>query len=130
LNTTVDSKLVIDVPYSQTEIKKTTVDANKQTTTYNTLPSRLNFTAISDLFYNQETSAIRRYVPFTVTAIITQQNIDFFAGIGSAINDLFSNPGKFFVKNWFAELMLALLILFIVVVAATARKAFGSNQGG
>ena len=109
----VNSPLIIDVPFDQTVLRKENINTAQK---YETIPSTLKFDILSDLIYSNERKTIRRFVPITITAIITQVNANVITETIQAFTDFFTNPLSFLVANWFGIFILAITVLFIAVV--------------
>jgi len=117
------SPIVINAPYSETAIQQENVEG--EIVQYQTVPSRLQFIAINDLIYNNERNVIRRYVPFTITAIISPEFVDIIGGIGQSFTEFLNNPWQWFFQNWFLLFIAGVVALFIVSIW---RKARGSGS--
>jgi hypothetical protein len=121
LSLNVASPLVIDAPYSDKVIQRENIvtDVNTTVTTYASVPTRLRFDVITDLVHSNETSVIRRFIPYSITAMITKP-----PSIFSWVTDFLKNPGKWAVTNWFVLFFLAVAVLFSAIVY---RKFKGSG---
>lgn len=109
MNGELNDPLVIDVPIDETKYSNEGLDQN---TGFASLPERLKFYFVSELFYNHELTSNRYIVPITITAVITGKYADYFGGLG----DLIDNPAKWLIQNWFLIGLLFFLILLISVI--------------
>lgn len=109
LNGEVNDPLVIDVPIEETKYSNQGIDNNSG---FASLPSKLKFYFVSDLFYNHELTSQRFVVPITITVVITGTYLDYFGGF----QELIDNPAKVLIENWFIVGLLLFLILFVSVV--------------
>lgn len=123
LEKTVPSPLVINVPYSETSVRQENVSG--EVVEFESLPSKLRFTAINDLIYNGERATIRRYVPFTITAIISPGVFDWSDAFAANFDLLLTDPGNFIVRNWF---LIGLTIFLIIVAAGIYAKVKSGGQ--
>lgn len=113
INKDIPSPLVIDEEYTDTSLQKQ--NAAEETVEYETLPTILRFTSIADLVYNGERLIIRRYVPFTITAIISPQ-------FGS-----FANFSQFIFAYWW---VFGLILGVLVIVSLIYARFKKGNSGG
>jgi hypothetical protein len=122
LSLNVASPLVIDSPYSDKVIQRENIvtDVNTTVTTYASVPTRLRFDVITDLVHSNETGVIRRFIPYSITVLITKP-----PSIFSFLTDFLKNPGKWAVTNWFVLFFLAVAVLFTAIVY---RKFKGSGR--
>lgn len=109
----IESPLVINQDYTTQTLKIENQDINGMTT-YSTLPTILQFYLITDLVYDHETAAIRRYVEFFITATLTQVNW---------ITDIQS----WFIGNWFWVLAVMVAALFIAMIYSKFAGGGGNS---
>jgi hypothetical protein len=113
--------LIINEKTANIGYKKNINDVNNN---YESLPKELKFTAINDLIYNNNLTAIRGVVPFTITAILQPVNLGGVFGLGDpitcsktdAVSQLLCDPAKFFIVNFVWIFFILAIILVISVI--------------
>ena len=104
---TVPSQLVINEEIKYNPINIANVDVNYDVNgadipKYETAPTRLKFNFISDMITNNDRNVIRRYVPITLSVILTKDCGLFGLACAGDILDIFTKGDPtWLIQNWF-----------------------------
>lgn len=102
--------LIINEEFSKNSYSKT--DENKN---FESLPTKLKFSVLTDMWYDDELHVKKTTVPITITALITKQKL-YLSDVSASLDLLISDPAEWIGQNiFFILIILALLVIISVI---------------
>lgn len=115
----VPTGLIINEEPSQ---KRQIQNSDLNSSTIQSLPSKLLFNVIIDLYADNFSYLQTRYVPITITAIINEKQLSTIEGFGKSFALLTSDPVAWAVKN----ILIIVIVLCVLVIVAVIAAKFGT----